>query len=506
MAPVRVVPESHAALMHARDQKQFSGKELQGTVLVVDLGSSTTDYTVLHGLKEGKGLAQHGYDLGASLIDKAILAHTLAQHPECEQIEALWERHASLRNRCELFCREAKEEYFKNWDYYQNTPYTSALGKPEPFQGLLNKPFRPEVTRELMDQILREPMPELNNQSWPDAFYNQLLNIKHEMKQELDVVLVTGGASRMPFIEEACQQVFPNTRLILDSVPELAIAEGLARWGRVDVRACRFQADVDNLLQKELPHQVSEKLDQLAAKIATNLAGSLITNVIKPDVLKWRDDGSYATLKEMESKMNRHIKAWLGSSHAKNDVTQQVQAWFRKSIYLWLQGKLEKLADQYDLPDAALKLSPAEVEFSADKLPFVNILDSTMGEFNDTVDVIVAVVLGVIIITIIAVSATIGGPLAWLVGFAGWLIGGAVISEGIREQVKSQDIPKWVRPNIIGDDKLNQKLAEERPKLEEAIKNIFNTDTSRSKMATSITKEVQAYVREKTDIARLLIT
>lgn len=70
-----VVPESRAAFMQAKEAGKLDYDKLRSSVLIVDIGSSTTDFTLVKTLHEipmdfGRNT------LGASLIDKAIFAHS----------------------------------------------------------------------------------------------------------------------------------------------------------------------------------------------------------------------------------------------------------------------------------------------------------------------------------------------------------------------------------------------------------------------------------------------
>jgi molecular chaperone DnaK (HSP70) len=65
--------------MQAKEAGKLDYDKLRSAVLIVDIGSSTTDFTLVKSLHEipldfGRNA------LGASLIDKAIFARTLANH------------------------------------------------------------------------------------------------------------------------------------------------------------------------------------------------------------------------------------------------------------------------------------------------------------------------------------------------------------------------------------------------------------------------------------------
>jgi molecular chaperone DnaK (HSP70) len=187
-----VVKESRAALMHAKESGIFTIQELQTSVLVIDIGSSTTDYTLV------KGMTDHpidfGHDLGASLIEKEIFKKSLEFHrnyreqqeeiihlaehlnqeeilqlEEITQLEEIFKQNLLYRNRCELRCRKAKEEYFTYHESYEENLVN--VGSED-----IQRKFKytPLVNGKIIKNILCQPFPELGNKSWYDAFQDQL--------------------------------------------------------------------------------------------------------------------------------------------------------------------------------------------------------------------------------------------------------------------------------------------------------------------------------------------
>lgn len=78
---LRVVPESRAAFMQAKEAGKLEYEKLKSSVLIVDIGSSTTDFTLVKTLHEIP--VDFGSNaLGASLIDRAIFERTLAKHEQ----------------------------------------------------------------------------------------------------------------------------------------------------------------------------------------------------------------------------------------------------------------------------------------------------------------------------------------------------------------------------------------------------------------------------------------
>ena len=83
---VEVVPESRAAMLYAQSQRRTRRGGIRvrlpdlGSVLVIDMGSLTTDYTYVANL--GESPLDHGSArLGAALIDQQLMLRTIEGHP-----------------------------------------------------------------------------------------------------------------------------------------------------------------------------------------------------------------------------------------------------------------------------------------------------------------------------------------------------------------------------------------------------------------------------------------
>jgi molecular chaperone DnaK (HSP70) len=214
--------------MQAKEAGKLDYDKLRSSVLIVDIGSSTTDFTLVKSLHEipmdfGRNT------LGASLIDKAIFAQTLAKHEEKALLERVFEDYPHHQARCEIACRKAKEDFFSNEQLYSH-PQTFARG----FESINEQIFFiPQVNRLIMEDILNQPLVELGQKNWIESFREAV----NEAKEELDkqgivpkVVLMTGGASRMKFTRQICEEIFPEpeTQVRPDPEPERCIALGLA--------------------------------------------------------------------------------------------------------------------------------------------------------------------------------------------------------------------------------------------------------------------------------------
>src|SRR5690606_11074340 len=107
---VVLVPESRAALLHALEIGLIRRSEVEKTVLVIDVGSLTTDFTVVADL-EARPI-ERGRQLGAWLIDQSVLRWIVDHSPDREALVAAFAADPSHRTRCEIASREAKVRFF----------------------------------------------------------------------------------------------------------------------------------------------------------------------------------------------------------------------------------------------------------------------------------------------------------------------------------------------------------------------------------------------------------
>src|SRR5262249_32910487 len=157
-----------------------------------------------------------GFDLGAALLDKAILDYSIQNNPNKAELEEAFERSKKNYRLCEYKCREAKEEYYSYEEMYSTYDDRVNIGNVavNTRGGIIN--FEPIVYTEVMRQIVNTPMSDLQGLSWTEAFHALLVHTRNLLDQQgvnPQVILLTGGASKMEFIFDICHDVFPDQKL-----------------------------------------------------------------------------------------------------------------------------------------------------------------------------------------------------------------------------------------------------------------------------------------------------
>ena len=310
MQQVRVVAESRAAFLAAREWLDIPLDDLEGSVLIIDIGSSTTDFTyVVH--REEKLTDFGSSELGAGILDKIILERSLNA-----ELRGLFEAYPQYQAQCLLFSREVKESYFNSNDT-EKTP-------AEIIKRISEKRirFEVEIGNGEMDEILatpignylQQPDDELRGFDWPSAFRKELQGACEKTADNPpQTVLLTGGASQMDFVLKYCKEVFPNAKVLRGGEPQFAIARGLAWVGRQDDKVEKFRKDIKYIfesgqLQKAIQ---TDSLKKLIEGIVNFLVPEL-ERVILSAFRDWRN-GVISTLNGMESATEGRIEQYLKS-------------------------------------------------------------------------------------------------------------------------------------------------------------------------------------------------
>jgi len=507
---VSVTKESFAALMHARGSQLLTTGEIKGNVLVIDVGSSTTDCTLVKtGRHEQDG--DFGIDLGAGLIDKAILDYSLSQNKDQEEIESAFKKLPLYRNRCEFKCREAKEEYFC-YSSDHTDPDSQVSITPEKIQ---NKgSFEPIVYQEIIERIISQPLnnclpkskgilPSLKGvdfqKSWQENFLNFLIKTKQELEGKgvkVNTIILTGSASKMDFIPEVVHKIFPNCKCTKDPEPGLCIAMGLARWGRQNINTIHFMEAVEEFLQNDLPGIVKNKVDSLRSKLTEELVDGLSYKVIKPTLLDWRDRNSIYTLNGLESAIISKAKAWLEGTGGQEVIKQAINSWVKGDLVPPIEQKTNEICQKYGLKLNQLVPSSLTYNPKADKLSSatLNVADPTV------MTSIVNWIIGIVVTVITLALATTG--IGLIIGFFVAIFGMSYAEEII----KDSNIPKWMR-GWVSNEKISEMTSELKMTLKGKVEEAIAEDpTFMDKILNPVKDWLSKLVREQADSVKILIS
>jgi hypothetical protein len=272
--PYEIVSESKSALLFAKEYSKLSDKELEGKILIIDIGSSTTDFTFLNQLSV-IDIPNLGINVGGRLIDEAIgdkIISELNYNPE-----GLDFNNSNQREYLNFLARRTKERV-----------YGSEIDLFEPDDLTLKAVFRTTISK--LNQISRKDLDELkvndSEMTWYQLFKKLLEQVKDGIKEEPDIILITGGGSKIYYVNEICSQVFSTKKFPVDKEPFFSVCRGLSSYGRLQFKIKEYYDDIDNICNSEDITRIIEKdIDLLEKHLSEFYNYALFDKVLSPLLL-----------------------------------------------------------------------------------------------------------------------------------------------------------------------------------------------------------------------------
>ena len=447
-----VVTESRAAMLYARDsgEVKVDTVALNGCVLVVDLGSSTVDFTAVvrrrqQALRGKSGqrleLRDRGTNLGASLIEQEIMERTVREHPQRDLLDEMLAGNQNARLKLEVTCRKAKEDYFRLDNAQQAAGGEGKRSEAFEVPGKGRIWVNVLVTREDMESVLDTPLPRLGGRSWRQAFREDLRDATAELKQTPDIVLLTGGASRMGFVLEVARETFGKDKVLRGAEPEAAIARGLAIAGRIGARTTGFIAEVQRLLRSgQVRELVEERLPDLAARVGTAATDGFTERHVIPAFRRWRN-GDIRTLNAMADEISRGFSDELGNP-ANKAIMTAVAEW-QDSLRPQLEELTRPICNKWHLSATALTLPPADVSQQGWNIAPVDRSAAATDFMTGLSGVIAGVVAGILSAVILA--HLLLGPIGLVLGAVTGVYFFAVGKDKAKEKIMDMELPRAAR-------------------------------------------------------------
>ncbi len=275
---VDVVKESDAAYVYSRDKVKagvFSVKD-NPSVLVIDYGSSTIDFT-WYGREEP---IHDGAELGASKVEN-ILFDYMMEHEECAKkafediLPETMDNKTYLRNIIVYALRESKENFYR--DLADSCMEEFAQLEPIVIKKYINIPrgvdfgfdndsktYNIKDLHEIMDsseECLIKRIPNTNtiirdNRNYCTKVKEAFEDFKYKIGgSNVDYVILTGGASYMDFVLSFTKEIFQvskeNNTLLFDSERNYSISRGIAKWGQFHHQSTPIIDEINKKLKEE---------------------------------------------------------------------------------------------------------------------------------------------------------------------------------------------------------------------------------------------------------------
>ena len=391
--PVKIVSESRAALVSACQSKhlQVGYDILSKPVLVVDIGSSTTDFAYVCEGREVEMRTAGEVRLGGGVMDEILLDEAVRNSPDRREIGAIFEESEPWKNYCEFAARKLKERYYSDRDYFSNEACTETVL----IQYRKKKRLVLRMDERTADLLENGPSKRLDGRSFREVFVNSLHDVKNNITGEMpELIFLTGGVSRLPSVRDWCLSVFPDSIIITSAEPEFSVSRGLAWCGRIDDELRDFRAEIEQLKHSHtIEDIVASNIDELYRISVEALVGPILEHAAFPVFKKWRS-GGIERLRECDDELQREITSYLRSDEARELLVHPVSKWLR-SVADALEEHTVPICIRHHVPYTALSLSSylsaSDIEISLDAGKMFAVEEITL-----LIDSIISILVGLI--------------------------------------------------------------------------------------------------------------
>ena len=330
--PARIISESRAALISACQSRHLQvGYDIMSKpVLVVDIGSSTTDFAYIMGGHEVELQTAGEVALGGGLMDEILLERSVRDSADEKRIRRIFEESPAWKSYCDFAARKLKEKYFSDEDYWKVNDCSKTL------RILYDEPVKLtlRIDPEIADQLLLKGVRALGGKSFRDIFCKSLREVREKIRGQLpELLFLTGGVSRLRDIRDWCADVFPEAVIIAGKEPEFSVSRGLAWSGRIDAELREFREEVNTLTESSTVEKiVEEHIEDLYRKTVETMVEPLLREVALPVFERWRS-GEIRRLSDVNGVLEKEIEAWLRSERAQELLVRPITEWLKPVAY-----------------------------------------------------------------------------------------------------------------------------------------------------------------------------
>ena len=442
--PARIISESRAALVSACQSKhlQVGYDILSKPVLVVDIGSSTTDFAYIKHGKEVSLQTAGEVFLGGGIMDEILLEEAVSHSSHAKRIREVFAASDPWRSYCEFTARRLKEKYFSDEDYWEQNTCSETV--------VINYriPMRLTMTmdRETAGKLLTKGVDRLGGKSFQTVFMESLRDVRDHIEGDSpELLFLTGGVSRLPAIRAWCQEVFPDSVVIAGSEPEFSVSRGLAWSGRIDEELRQFNRELQELTESTLVEDVvHHHINDLYRAAVDALVEPILEHAALPCFDRWRS-GEIRRLTDIDKEMEEEISRYLHSDEARELLIKPISTWL-KPVASEIERYTVPICVRHNIPYTALSLTSffntSDVDIKLDAKSVFAVEEITWM-INSIIAIIVGLLCG-------------GSGIALMAEGLPGMIAGAVLSllvlligkESIQGAVLKADIPESIRKMV----------------------------------------------------------
>ncbi len=396
--------ESRAAFVRAQhDVTSGIGKYVEKGAIVFDMGSSTLDFTYMN---SNQKLIDHGYDCGASFVEKSIFKQCEEKYSVISRFE---EKYPKLIPFLLFEARKIKEQvYFDPTLKVKKTINFEDFIDDEDFEDDRFKIiFQPSELNKLLEQV--GYIKDIEN-----AARDYLANHIHDA--QIYGVFLTGGASRMDFIKPLISKCWniPESQIYRDQDPSLTISQGVAEVARMDLRTEGMDEGLEEAINQ------LQKSDIIYDSFIEKFGYALwdrITDEVSATATAFRDAEEDYSLNDLQTAITNNVQEGI------EEIVPNIASFMQEAISENtgdIQQKVENIISHYsnqgiNIPNPELNINTLNTGNINLNNVIKSISDKMVAESANWAGAIAGASIGG------AIALLLGGPLAWIVGGAAFL-------------------------------------------------------------------------------------
>lgn len=477
---VRVVPESRAAMFGALGTSKGRKISAANGAAVFDFGSSTADFTYM---QSGVGQLEFSWNLGACEIEKA-LAGLLCENARQAAADAET-RINGANNFAELesMMRRGKEDYFNG----RLTPQT--CDQVYKFETVSGRWVRGEISldEETMERIIQEKKLLITNskndnkeENWKGCwknlcreFFKQAETFLSVNQKPVENIVLTGGASKMNFIKDYADEIFPDKTIVLSPTPECSVSNGLV-WVAV---ADELQEECAARVKARILGDARCSLASLKQSLSSALK-ALYYQVVMDELESWKDSPEDLALNELVGKMEKRFADEDFTNELKKNQDEKISLWnsqiravLEEEVNLQAAYVLGNVGEKLIVPNSMWdKMGKNVLNVALDTEKIAGSIDvaSIGNKAAQTAIVCACTVMGVVI-------GSFFGPIGTGLGYLAGVIAGEIGSEMVKDEDMAKARSAKVRAKVYEDMKKNKNRASIEGQVTEAVNAAFDS-------------------------------
>ncbi len=499
--PARIVSESRAALISACQSKHFQvGYDIMSRpVLVVDIGSSTTDFAFIMGGREVELQTAGEVRLGGGIMDELLLEESVKGSPDPDAVRRALDASPPWRSYCEFAARRLKEQYFSDEDYWRENDCQKTVRILAGEGARLTL----RIDEKIADRLLNRRTERLDGRSFREAFCESLDQLRARLGEHApELLFLTGGVSRLPAIRDWCAAAYPDAVIITGAEPEFSVSRGLAWSGRIDEELRQFRREVEELIDSSAVERIVEKrIDDLYRRVVDALVEPILRRVALPVFDRWRD-GEIRRLSDIDQTVQKEIEAWLHSDEAQAMMVKPIAEWLRQ-VAFDVEEKTMPICVRHNVPYRAMSLnsyfSLSDVDIRIDARD-VFAVEGLTWLINTIISIIVGLICGGSGLAIVSSGISgivVGAILSLLILFLG--------KEKMQEVFMNMDIPGPLRklvPRSHFEARIERLTEEVKSNFYNNLENEKNGEIT-SRMASEISEQIEQCLMKMAEVVEI---